>query len=285
MPLNHENATATVKVTGLSVGCFNPDTRNWEVALIRHPCHELSINVTTRFPGNISTQTRFEVTDPGHTVYIETKEAVVPADNEVFFTRDPFDRKDKANSDEEDFRWIIDLEKDFNEGAPIKQITPAHPITNLFVAHPRLYADGDDKLDDMQLVKFAAGAGKAAAPEEFGSLAETAKADIICQPGGSVTLRIEGPMGVSLPLPHVEGATHEILIENICPEEGPGSTTRVKGQPAEKPSDFKIYFSMFKPTSGDAFDLKPKVPGQEGSDAVCNNTFLGSSKTLPPGGG
>jgi len=152
------------------------------------------------------------------------------------------------------------------------------------VSHPRLYADRSDKLDDMVLVKVAEGPSSAGGPTDFGSLGESAKADIICQPGGSVTLRIEGPMGVSLPLPHIEGATHEILIENICPDE-PAGATRRKGQAEEKPSDFKIYFSMFKPTSGDTFDLKPKVPGQEGSDAVCNNTFLGSSKTLPPSGG
>jgi hypothetical protein len=283
-PLDHANATATVKVTGLSVGCFNPQTRNWEVALIRHPRHNLSINVTTKFPENHSSQMRFEVVDPTHTIRIETIEPVVQEDQDVLFTKDPFDRKNLETSDPEDFRWIVDIEKEFNGNAPVGFGKIPFPVVPLYVAHPRLYADRNDKLDDMQVVKFAANAeAGASTTEDFGSFGETTSADITCQPGGSVVLRIEGPMGVTVPLPHIAGATHEITIENICPEEEVQIVDGVPVVNAEKPpSDFKIYFDIVQPASGDTFDLKPKIEGAQGTDAVCNNTFLGARTSLFP---
>lgn len=277
---NHDKATATVTVTGLSVGCFNPDTCNWEVALIRHPRHILTINVTRQSADNTSSQLTFEL-DQNHSIYIDAIEPAISKGGEVMFTREPFDRKDPGVSDPEDFRWIVDLEKEFNGGAPIKQIETPFPITQLMVAHPLLYADRNDKLDDMQLVKFVSNA-PAGDPEPFGTLAESAKADISCHPGGSVVLRIDGPLGFTLPLPELEGLRHEIRIENICPDPttmGEGEVG-LAGEPA--PSDFKIYFSMMKPKSGAEFDLKPKHEGGEGSDAVCNNTFLGSRTSLFP---
>ena len=281
MPLDHTKATATVSVTGLSVGCFNPETRKWEVALIRHPRHILTINVTRRAEGNKSSQVTFEL-DQAHSIFIDANEPVITKGKQVF-TRDPFDRKKPEISDPEDFRWIVDLEREFNDGAPIKILKPQMPVTELFVSHPVLYADRNDKLDDMNVLKFNGNGAAAEATELFGSLSESAKADITCKPNGSVVLRIEGPLGFKLPLPYVEGATHEIRIQNVCPDP---KVEIVEGQPVvvgePAPSDFKIYFDLFKPNSGAKFDLKKVNPEEEGSDAVCNNTFLGSSKSLLP---
>ena len=286
-PLDHTKATARVSVTGLSLGCFNPATRNWEVALIRHPRHKLTIDVTTKFPDNHSSKMAFEVVDPSHVICIEAIEPDAPADNEVVFTQDPFDRKDLEHSHAEDFRWIVDLEREFNEGAAISIPQPQFPVTELYVAQPRLYADRKDKLDDMLLVKFEANAqAGASSSEEFGSLAQTAAADITCHPGGSVVLKIVGPMGVEVPLPHMAGVTHEIIIKNDCPEEDE-SEEKGRAVPVQPPSsDFKIYFDILKPQSGNKFDLKKKFSGEDGepqgSDAVCNNTFLGGRSSLFP---
>jgi hypothetical protein len=281
MPLNHENATATVSVIGLSVGCFNPKTRNWEVALIRHPRHILTIDVIRRNSENQRSELTFKL-DHNHSLYVEAIEPVITRDGEAMYTKDPFDRKNPEISDPEDFRWIVDLEKEFNAGERINVAPPLFPVTEMFVSHPVLYADRDEMLDDMQVLKLGVN-GVAPESEPFGSFAESAKADITCEPGGSVVLRVEGPLGFSLPLPHIEGGPHEIRIRNVCPTPQVamvGGQAVTLGEPA--PSDFRIYFDLFKPNSGAIFDLAPLVEGPQGSDAVCNNTFLGSSESLLP---
>lgn len=274
MPLNHDRATASVRVTGLSVGCFNPETHNWEVALIRHPRHVLTIKVTKKTSSGTDSQLTFQLDDK-HTIYIQPTEPIVPPADAVIFKQDPFDRRDPTRSDPEDFRWIVDLEREFNDGQPIDVFQPTFPITALFVSYPVLYADRNDKLDDMQLVQMVAQG--VSPPQPFGTIGESGKADISCNPGGSVMLKVKGPLGFVLPLQHIEGQTHEIVIENVCePAEG---EVQAAGDPP--PSDFSIYFSLLRPDSGAEFDLQP-LPGAHGSDAVCNNAFLGSRTSLFP---
>ena len=48
MPLSHENVTATVSITGVALGVYNPATQNFEVGIIRHDTHTLTIEVTKK---------------------------------------------------------------------------------------------------------------------------------------------------------------------------------------------------------------------------------------------
>lgn len=280
IPLDHQNATATVSVIGLSVGCFNPETRNWEVALIRHPRHKLTITVNRSDPENEGSELTFDL-DERHSIFID---AIEPVTNgaAALYTKDPFDRRNPAVSDPEDFRWIVDLEKEFNAGAQIDIGKPQFPVTELYVSHPRLYADRDEMLDDMQVLTLGVN-GAEPETQPFGALAEAAKADITCERGGYVELRVKGPLGFSVRLPHIAGSPHVIKIENVCPEP---QTVMVEDQPVvldqRPPSDFRIYFDLFRPNSGATFDLQPQIEGPQGSDAVCNNAFLGSRSSLLP---
>jgi len=107
----------------------------------------------------------------------------------------------------------------------------------------------------------------------FGTLAEMCNADITCNTGGAVILRVEGPLGFSIDLPHIEGHTHKIRIENDCP---PGLAPA-----ASDPTDFSLYFGMMNLPEEQKFDLKVK-PGGEGSDAVCNIGFMGTRASFLP---
>ena len=114
---------------------------------------------------------------------------------------------------------------------------------------------------------------------EFGTIAQKCHADITCNEGGAVILRVDGPLGFSLDLPHIDGVTHRILIENLCPVGEEGFT--VKGQ---KRSDFNHYFSLITLPDGVTFDLEApdQRSGGEGTDAVCNpGTFGDRGKLLP----
>jgi hypothetical protein len=263
MPLNHDKATAKISVTGLAISSFIETTRNWEVALIKDDKHVLRLKVL-KFDdeGNRSIAT-FEIDDK-HKIFVTAANAVVP--DEPLFMSEPFDRKDPETSDPEDFRWIVDFEREFNGGnrIEVKKI----PATELFVSQPVLYAESDHKRRDLDLVNLGTNEST-----EFGTLAEVCNGDITCNPGGAVILRVEGPLGFSIDLPHIEGHTHKIRIENECPEHF--------GVAAPPPTDFSLYFAMMELPAEQRFDLK-RQEGGEGSDAVCNIGFMGKRASFLP---
>src|SRR6185369_6140807 len=96
MPLNHNRATATLSVTGLALGCLNPATRNWEVAIIRAPGHVLRITVNKVAADGSSSDVTFEI-DNNHRVFITAANAVVP-ENQLFMA-EHFDRLNPGQSD------------------------------------------------------------------------------------------------------------------------------------------------------------------------------------------
>lgn len=268
MPLDHSNATAKVSVTGLALGCLNHATSNWEVAVIRAQRHVLRITVNKKAADGTSSNLTFEV-DTNHRIFITAANAVVP---EVpIFMGAKFDRLDPDGSDPEDIRFLVDFEREFNNGQPLPVIQPNGntTITELFVSQPVLYADPDRQLDDMRLVNLATN-------EEtpFGTLAQICSADIHCNEGGAVILQIEGPLGFSINLPRIAGMTHNIMIDNSCPA---GTV------PTGQPTDFNNYFSVLTLPSGDTFDLRT-VEGPQGSDAVCNKGMVLSRDSLLPVG-
>ncbi len=267
MPLDHTGVTATVSVTGLALGCYNRATRNWEVALLRHPRHVLNIDVKTTTPEG-ETKVTFQV-DGQHNIFVEAENVIEP-ETPLFMPGAPFDRQAEGN-DPEDLRWLVDLENELNNGDQVVLRRPAFPVTEMYVSSPVLYADFK-AIRDTQLIKMTA--DNATTP--FGKLSETGKADIRCQDGGRVLLRIEGPLGFNVPLPHVPGTTHQIEIDNSCPD----PPLSPSGEPS---SDFKLYYEVVKDTGGDKFDLKAVGEGPiSGDGGVCNLGNLGARDHLFP---
>jgi len=262
MPLEHDKATAKISVTGLAISSFNETTRNWEVALVKEERHSLRLKVIKFCADGDSSEAMFEIDDK-HKIFITAANAVVP--DEPLFMSEPFDRKQPDICHPEDFRWIVDFEREFNGGGRIdvKKV----PATELFISQPVLYADKDHKKRDMRLLDLNTNE-----ETDFGTIAEVCHGDIFCKPGGAVMLRVEGPLGFSIDLPHIEGNTHRIRIENDCFED-----VEVE---AAQPSDFSLYFGMMNLPGDQKFDLKRK-PGGEGSDAVCNLGFIGTRAILP----
>lgn len=138
------------------------------------------------------------------------------------------------------------------------------------------------------------------APKDFGLFTEGIKADIRCQNGGAVILRVDGPQGFQIHLPHGSAAPHEIVIENICPPKANGTSNGANGEEAAGategesngpsapsdtefiPSDFSLYYSLIVDTDGKKFDLKRSNTDEEGEGAVCNGSSLRSRASLFP---
>jgi hypothetical protein len=160
----------------------------------------------------------------------------------------------------------------------------------MYVSKPRLYAGADLLTQDPYfLVRLDPETDKPVPNEDprlFGFFTEEIRADITCQDGGAVVLRVDGPQGFHVPLPHGSGRPHEITIKNICPpkakvdggDTGDASETG-RDDPLE-PTDFRLFYSLIVDTDGNKYDVKP--PPHHGEGAVCNGSTLGTRSSLFP---
>jgi len=288
-PLDHDNATATVSITGLALGCYNKSTQNYEVGFLRHDTHALTIEVKKKLPAGESTML-FELKDNQHRIFIDAENAAAPRDP-IYTAGENFDRT-QPDGDLEDFRWVIDFETDLNEGNEVELQPPDVPVTEMYIAKPRLYGDSELMTQDPQfIVRIDPTTNEPVAgedPELFGFFTEGIKADITCQDGGAVILRVDGPQGFQVQLPHGSGQPHQITIKNICPpkaasQNGDGSgdtgaTDDGTGEP--EPTDFRLFYSLIVDTAGEKFDIQS--PPNSGEGAVCNGSTLGRSPSLFP---
>jgi hypothetical protein len=269
MPLTHSDVTATVSIDGLALGCYNRDTDTYEVGFIHDDNHVLALSITTPTVGEETATIKFTL-DKNHRVFIDTEEGIAPA--EPFFTTENFDRTTQPNQDnDEDFQWILDLDKDLNNNQPVPLIHAAVPsMTETRISKPMLYANNRRFVNGvLNLVNQQDKDDK----RLFGNLCEAIKGDIKCAEGGAVVVRIEGPLRFSYRLPRIAGKTHQIVMENLCP-------SAAVGQPGFR-SDFTLVYTVVQDTSGKKFDLK-LVDDSHVPDGVCNQNNLGKTGKLFP---
>lgn len=288
-PLDHENATAIVSISGLALGCYNATTQNYEVAFLRHECHALKIEVKKKLPYGGESTMMFEIKDTHHRIFIDAENCVTPADP-IYFVGDDYDDFDRSeiNGDQEDFRWVVDFDRNLNNGELVeleiardkKTHEPLVTVTEMYISKPRLYSDSDpEKFTEGPFTLLSLGDdGKPIANKEepFGLFTEGVKADITCKDGGAVIFRVDGPQGFQVHLPHGSGP-HEITITNICPpkedentgRDTTGDSARPGTVPGEyEPTDFRHYYLLIKDTNGKKYDVKK--PPASGEGAVCN---------------
>jgi hypothetical protein len=288
-PLEHEDATAIVSITGLALGCYNNATQNYEVGFLRHDCHVLKIEVKKKLRRGESVM-MYEIGDNEHRIFIDAVNCVTPQDP-IYFVGDNYDNfnRTQQTGDLEDFRWVVDFDRNLNQGNPVEIQRPNVPVTEMYISKPRLYADKDSMSDDLYNLISLDAKGKPIPniePEPFGFFAEGIKADITCQNGGAVIFRVDGPQGFQVHLPHRYGP-HEITITNICPPKAKsenGNTDDDAGTTGDpsvevEPTDFRHYYLLIKDTAGKKYDV---APANEGEGAVCNGSTLGKSGSLFP---
>lgn len=285
-PLEHEDATAIVSITGLALGCYNKATQNYEVGFLRHDCHALKIEVKKKLRRGESVM-MYEIKDTRHRIFIDAVNAVTPEDP-IYFVGDNYDDFDRTQltGDLEDFRWVIDFDANLNEGNPVEIQRPNVPVTEMYISKPRLYADKEAMTSDLyNLISLDAKGDPipTVEPVPFGFFTEGIKADITCQNGGAVIFRVDGPQGFQVHLPHSYGP-HEITISNICPpkvesENGDDDDDSGTVSVEMEPTDFRLYYSLIKDTAGKKYDVEPANAGE---GAVCNGSTLGKSGSLFP---
>ena len=288
MPLNHDNVTAAIQVTGLSLGCFNPATKNWEVAFINEPTHMVAVRINElTAAGSKPLPNIPRVIMPGSRITVTANNPVLP-DTPFYF----------APHDPEDFDLILDIEKEvYNQLVPRKAV-PDFPVTGMFVSNAKLYSVVSQKSkEEVKLVAFGDQTGTAV--KRFGIIATAAGADITCADGGSVIFEVDGQgwQGVSpVVLPHEPSTKYIIELDNTCPPDFTRFNTRAADAPLDfvpgasklsrtgvrvlPHSDFVLYYSLLDPPQGVRFDLQEDVPPAHGFGAVCNYSHLGLTTSL-----
>jgi hypothetical protein len=253
MTLDHTKATATITLDGLGICCFNNRTHQWQVAFLRQPEHDLRLSV---FKG-LNSILPEQIVSAGSRVNIYTQKGVCPdyekTFKEGFFDNGPVNRKaGPANDAErENFRWVVDLAdsrelpqgnvklKKSELGGVLTTISDAVFYTkDLSASTPNDLFLLPEGVDPNQLAQAEL------AQHEFGRINDVIAADIVCEPGGSVVVEVDGRI-VSM-LEAQPGGSYTIALDNARMEHDHGHPA-----PGIQKGDFSLYY--------DAVDVTKKL--------------------------
>jgi hypothetical protein len=235
--LDHSRATAHLLIKGLSVMLFNPapEQKRWEVAFPREKKHLLELTIE----GNGHQQTCPEEIDleTSH-IDISVTKPIVPDWKQFprgFWFRNPFSRRLLANH-YEDFRWVPDFcsFSDFPLHGRVRLKKPGKKCTILTVGNVIFYTKEHSYYELHQSLmndNIIVPLGKA--NNQVG-------ADIRCENGGEVIVRIDGRECARLR--HVPGKPYTITLSNQEPKSNKIPADRIVGK--YKRGDFKLYYNL-----------------------------------------
>lgn len=249
MSINESSATAIVSVRGLGIGCFNPEKKRRETALIHDGKHQLSIKILKPTDGidgegpdyvNVNTYRNLKTED----VEISIKGVGNPKiEGYEVYTAEKFDRLNPNESDENDFRWLVDVTNDEMHADKLVKSSDLHrfPMTRLVIENGLFYTHNLNK--DLVFEKVEKDAdGNEVGRSAFGNVAETVGAKI---ESDFVSFKIKvGDEEHAHLFPRNQGP-YKIEISNMDYNED------------AEISDMPTYYSYFADSEGTVFDLEP----------------------------
>jgi hypothetical protein len=286
MPLNHDEATAKIRIDGLAICCFNKKERLWEVGCMRHDEHELILRWAD------GTQS-LAVPPEAREIRIETVNGETP-DYDTEFPNGFFDfgpipnrKLDEAAltiDEKENFRWAMNLD----EGAdvPHGEITlkpPPYPVTMVYISDAIFYTNAITP-QNMFLLPLANDPNtmsvKAVDQRLYGKTADEIGVDIKCAAGGRIRITVDGKEVGSMD--HRPGQRWNMELMNMRKDHGrPGhGHVATAAAAAAAPvtnydqGDFQIYYDSFDVT-GDKYSLW----GRRAAAAAPASSFVMSGRT------
>lgn len=249
MSINESSATAVVSVRGLSIGCFNPEKKRREIALIRDGQHQLSVKILkpSFIDGTgedcLSYENVSSYRNLPDDVEISIKGVGNPAIEgyEVYETEN-FDRLNPNKENENDFRWLVNVAGDEMHGDNLvgSSNLDRFPLSRLVIENGLFYAR--DVNEDFYFEKVEIDAdGNELKRSDFGNLAESTgvkiESDVV-----SFTIKVGEEEHTHL-LPRTDGLPYKIEISNMnYAEDAPVS-------------DMPTYYSYFADAEGRTFDF------------------------------
>lgn len=266
MSIKESSATALVRARGIGIFCFNPNKKQGEMALIRDKRHTLTVKVqkpvfndgSDKDTVNYSTVIEYQHIDPMN-VCIEIEGIGNPVvDGYEVYKNGKFDRLNPADNDENDFRWLVNLEgEEMHERLLTKQESLKNgsrsPVTKLFIKNGVFYARTINKKLFFERVKKDAN-DSVIERTDFGHVAETVAAKIEAD---SVSFKIRiGTEEHSHILPRVSGSPYKIEINNMDLDQ-------------ENPiSDMPDFYNFLVSADGQSFDLEPKIDESDSGGSI-----------------
>jgi len=278
MILPHDDATAKVTIDGLAICCFNRPATKWELAFLHHrhtPAHLLFLQVEGHPAKHLSETTRL--------ITFETVNGRFPSGfGDGFFDNGRIRnrRVEPATPEErENFRWVLDLEDphDVNHGN-VKLKKPNFPVTRAYIEDAVFYTTARSP-KDLILVSDGEDPNQTPNPSFFGKTNDEIAADIFCDPGGQLVIRIDG--GEYLRLDHRPGNPWKICLTHLCGQLPPAKGRFEKG-------DFHLFYDALNITGNRHVLWGEPAPNMirscaqdiESGRTDCDTVRLGSTNTL-----
>lgn len=216
MTLNHNEAIARVTVDGLAICCFNSGAKKWDLAFLRLPqptCHMLVLNVEGEQPIQLGETTRL--------VSFETVNGRFPDGfPRGFFDNGPIINRrlpPSPGAATENFRWVIDLEdnNDVPHGfAGLKQPPLRIGLTRAFIQNAVFYTLNVSPQNLILVHDNVNPNPPMPDPPRLGRTNDEISADMFCNPGGEVIIKIDGRE--KFRKPHRSGNPWKICLTNLC---------------------------------------------------------------------
>jgi hypothetical protein len=274
MPVKKSIATAFVNVRGLGIVCFNQKKNRSETAIIRDPKHKLCVNVYK--PGFVdgAGYDRVDLVPVFSQDISESEDVTIEivstgikkSQNLDFFKQGDFDRL-KGDNDENDFRWILNLEgSEMHNASLVKNQYSSQsakpPITKLFIDGGLYYAVMPATDKEWETCPFFERTNPTDnSLQDFGHIAETMGVNLFSD---EVTLKITiGDREEIHSFKHVEGSPYKIEIWNVAENRYENVML----------SDLPICYEFLQDVNGVRFELTPKTIDQDGGNPVFGRNF------------
>jgi hypothetical protein len=250
MPFEPDKATANVLIDGLSISCFNRQNGIWEVGYLRHPLHDLILEIGNGFDA-------IHIPREAKVIKLETTKGLKPDyDKEFpdgFFDRDPVkDRKLNpgvlSQDEKHNFRWAMNLDQgvDIPHGAGTLK-RPENRLTIAQISDAVFYTNrlSPDNLFLLPLSVDPAMLSTAALDQKvFGKAADEIGAAITCDLDGGITITVDGkPL---MQLPHKPGNPWKINLKNMPATHHHGGNHEMGNVTASaadlEQGDFQLYY-------------------------------------------
>jgi hypothetical protein len=271
MPVQQDR-TLTIYFSGLLVFCFDKQRKYCQVGALSKD-HELRLHLVKRGrdPESRSEQT---LTIP-HDLIRQSSDLWLDVEGEPSpkKTAEPFiaGRRDEPPTDPRDFRWVVDLEGEHFYNRPLKArrgvLKPILAITAGLFYSARLTSDSYLALPDFP--ERDRGATKAQG--ELGQVAAYVAADLCLCPKQAFVLRAGRAGSELLRLEGEEGATYELVVNNL------DKTEATVGR------DFGYYYEAFELNQGEPriFPVPYGLPSFGGDKTgLCALVWLSKSDSL-----
>lgn len=274
MPVTENSATALVRVKGLGIACFNEFQQRGEVALIRDGRHTLSIKISKpMFVEEAGVPTvsyddviTYENIDPMNvSIEINAVGNSMISGYEIF-TGAEFDRLNGESNDENDFRWIVNMESKELHGHTLVKNEELldqnqNKVSRLYISNALFYTcEVNEKFFFEKIEKDLH--GEEVERVEFGYIAETLGAKIQAD-----YVRFNLKIGFeehTHVFPRIVGNPVKIEITNIDLD-----------PPEAVVSDMPDYYGFLQDEGGTTFDLNNlNQPGENLSgNSTTGETF------------